>query len=219
MENKQSLSAGYLRFTHELLFSLNIALVLVLARTFVTPFSTLERLAHAINRRLHFPLHSNVGGYAALFTLGAALACCMVLLLHISRNTWLTKQVLHSLAGVASLTALPICWLYVSYVMQQPSVSSNLRLWLLSELAVAVVAVVLFLLSKWFLPAWINAVLLTLHFALWAWAFFGGTYFVRYPSRLIFPVVGLLSVLVWGLYVSRDGRQGIVSKGVIPVLS
>lgn len=54
--------------------------------------------------------------------------------------------------------------------------------------------------------------LVLIHFGLWGWLFLGGPYF-WHTFLCVFPLVGLVSSLLWVSYVSRPGRVAHASVG------
>ena len=211
MKKNQPTRTGYLRYAHEFLSSLNIALVANLQgnqkpnKLFSFLDSAEFRMQLRINAYLHLHPHSHVGGYTAFFVLSLGLGLCIFLLLRISSNTFLAREFLRSGAGFMSLLALPISWFYVIQVLGPVPFYLNLpRPWLVSELILIVACAVLYLLEKWPLPKWSGVVLLALHFGFWGCVALG-PYFWHDPFWVIFPMAGFCSSLVWGHYVSHQG--------------
>ena len=198
------------RFLLEILFSLNIALVAKLLGN-QRPnwfFSRLEygeaSLGPRVNASLHLHPHSNIGANAAFIMYGMAWAACFFLLLEIFSGTPLAQRFRSSMAGVVSLLALPVYWLYVSRLLGSDSTLPRPP-WVLLflELVAATVCAVMYLRTKWSLPAWGGVILLGLHFAVWDAVCFG-PYFWRAPFQSIFAVAGFCSVVAWGYYVSAQ---------------
>src|SRR5580692_11717055 len=95
-------SFAIVRYAHEILLSLNVALVLVSivelqARHLMAPFFSLEFSVHKL---LHIRETDFIGGYIALATSSIALALCIWLVFRLSAGSGITKAVLTSWAGV-----------------------------------------------------------------------------------------------------------------------
>jgi hypothetical protein len=214
MEKNQSTCARYLRYAHELLFSLNIALVARWAevRHPVWGFyywDVLEyRIEFAIEKIIYTFSHPNsrfvpkdVEGHTAFLLLALGLALCIFLLLRLFAHTVLANESLRSVAGFVSLLALPTFWLYITNLNPQPPGLPNPpRALLFLELAVTIATALFYLRGKWFLSKWSVAALIIFHHALWGWLFLGGVYFWHAPFEALFPGVALCASLAWSLY-------------------
>jgi hypothetical protein len=205
--------ASYLRYTHEFLFSMNIGLTAMWRETQQRGLSSFMLreiyLEFKVNTWLHLYPSSNVGGYIVFFALALSLALCICLLLRLLSQTFLANWFLRSVAGPVSLIALPACWFYVSRVFGVlPGLPDPPGIWLLLEMAMAVVCAMLYLYGKWPLPEWISIALVAVHFSFWHWLVTGGPYFWRLPAELALPITAFCSTLVWGVYISslRDVR-------------
>jgi len=205
---------GYLRRAHELLFSLNIALVAKLQgnqkpnKLFSLWESGEASLQSRINAYLHLYPHHHVGSFTAFFIYALGPALCLFLLLRALSGTVLVGKFLRSVAGIVSLVFLPISWLCVAQLIPVSPLLPNPPLALLaSELLVVSALAVMYLYASWPLPAWWGVAILLVHFAFWDWLVSGGPYFWRDPFRLVFPLAGFFSTLVWGAYVSRHSAQ------------
>jgi hypothetical protein len=207
MGKNLSTHTGYGRYLHEFLFSLNAALVFRLTSA-RTSFSNLEsRLKWQINDVLHLGAHSNVGGYTAFFALALGLALGIFVVLRLCSRTLLARELLRSVAGIVSLLALPVSWLYATHLFPVPRTLPNPRdPWIFLELVATMACAVFYLFARWPLPGWTGVLLLALHFGFWTWLSLGGPYFWRAAADLIFPTVGFFSCLAWGSYVSDQKR-------------
>jgi hypothetical protein len=203
---KDQVSRGRkLTYAHEFLLAVNIALV---AKWWqengrIIPLSNLLAFDHEyiiqdrINALLGLHPHNNVGGDLAFFavTLGWALSLFLLMRLVLILLPKLTLR----WSGLFPVTALPIICLYRSV----PPLFPNPPVFLvLLELFTAVVCCILYI-SKWLLSTWPIILLLVLHFVFWGWLFLGGPYVWRSPVGLSTPLAGLISSLVWGMYVKR----------------
>jgi hypothetical protein len=153
------------------------------------------------------PRVSNVGENAAFLVYALVWATFIFLVLRISSGTPLAQRFLISTAGVVSLLALPLSWLYVSHLLGPESVLPGPpRVLLFLELLVATVCAVMYLRAKWSLPVWGGVALLVLHFAFWDAVCFG-PYFWRAPIESVVAIVGFCSAFAWGRYVPDQERQ------------
>jgi hypothetical protein len=156
--------------------------------------------------------HSNVGGDIATFALTLALALCLFFIVRLLSTFSLMKAFLRSVAGFASVAALPVCWLYTNYVQWHlsriplaPGVHGPALPWPLVELAVVLLSILIYLWARWPFPAWASVALIVLHWAFWGWRFFArGTF--SYPG-IVFPLIGLGSTLAWAMYVSQQRTE------------
>jgi hypothetical protein len=209
MHKNQPLQTSFLRRVHEFLFSLNLALVVMLEgnqkpnRVFSLLESTELPLQLRINGSLHLYPHDRVGANIAFLTLALGLTVLIFLLLRASSTTSFVTEFLRSIAGFVSLLALPISWLFVAHLLGPPFMTSNPPpALLLLELAVVIVCAILYAYGRWPIPAWFTIALLALHYTLWGWIVSGGPYFWHDPFTLIFPIAGFCSSTIWVLYAS-----------------
>jgi hypothetical protein len=194
---------AFKRYVLECLFSLNIALCVRLANA-RTSFSSLEpSLKWRINSLLHLQPHSSVGGYSAFFAVALALTLGMLAILRLCSRAVLAEKLLRSVAGIASLAALPVSWLYVTHTIPVVPPGNLQSAWPLLELGVAIGCMVLYLIMRWPFPHWISILFLALHFGFWTWLSLGGLYFWRAPIELVFPTAGFCACLAWGRYVAH----------------
>ncbi len=208
---------SHLRHLHEFIFSFNLALVVTWARnqTAAHFWGVPSHLQFWINDHLHLPPHSGIGGYAAFLLSALEQALCIFVLLRLLSSTSLAREALSSVAGLASMTALPAFWLDFTHRFPQPLTLPNPpRFWLFFELAAALACILLYRFAKWPLAGWGSVMLLILHHGFWGWLFLGGPYFWLVPFQSLFPIVGLFSSLAWGLYVSEQRRQEQVAHPV-----
>jgi hypothetical protein len=209
LETNLGTQPQYLRLAHESLFALNIALVAQLEGNQKPNklFSLLEygelELRLKINGYFHLHPHSDVGANVAFLAYSLGLALLIFLLLRISSRTFAAQQFLR-LAGIVSVLALPVSWLYLARQLGWLTIfSSPLRYLLVVELLVAAVSALLYLYIRWPLPAWGSVGLLLLHFGFWEAVCFG-PYFWLGPVQSVVTLAGLCSSLAWGIYVSRE---------------
>jgi|HubBroStandDraft_6_1064221.scaffolds.fasta_scaffold01726_14 hypothetical protein len=204
-EHKRS-PANHLRITSEFLFSLNIALLFVLVRSMVRVLPWQDTLQFRINGFFDLHPHSRVGAYGSVFGIAFVLALCIFLVLRLFSFIFVGDLFLRFVVGFVSVFALPVAWLDVSQSGGLPSYfPSPSHIWLLVELGATFVFISFYLLKKWVPLLWVAIAWLILHFSFWSWIFFDANFRIfLVPSRLIFPLVGFLSSVTWGLYVSKQ---------------
>jgi hypothetical protein len=209
-----------LRLVHEFFFMFNLVLVARLTeglRDF-WPFRYLfmgsweTKLEFGIESDIFHRSHPNVPfaskdlpGHTAflLVTLGIALAGAAILAF-LSRTRFV-KELLRSVAGLASVLMLPVSWLYVTRLYPEYSVLPSLaRPWLYVELIVSATAIFVYVFAPRFLPDWSLVVLLLTHHLMWGWLFLGGPYFWRSPFLSLLPATGLCASIAWLVYISHQ---------------
>src|SRR5437899_7345846 len=133
MTNNLPARANRLRLVHEALFSLNIGLAVRWAMAEAN-YSALT-LQFWINRHLRLHPHSSVGGDAAFLLLALGITLCVFLLLRAFSSTFFVRRLLHSIAGILSVAALPFVWLYSARVHEPlPGFPNPPSAWLLIQL-------------------------------------------------------------------------------------
>jgi hypothetical protein len=201
------------RYLCEALFSWNLALIAKL-RADRIPFFLLDfgqfEVQFWINRHLHLHPHSDIGGDSAFLIYALIWALFIFLVLRLFSGTRITSGFLRWAAGVFSLLALPVSWLYQGTA---PTVPDPPHVLLVLELLLATGSAILFLLSRRPFPMWSMIVILVPHFVLWGWLFLGGPYFWLAPFETIVPLAGFFSSLAWGLYVSHESADRTATDG------
>jgi hypothetical protein len=193
------------RYAHEILLSLNLALALVSvveiqARYLMTPFFSLEFSVHKL---LHVHETDFISGYIALSFSSMALAFCIWLVLRLSAGSEVTKAFLRYWAGIVVLVAPSAFWLY-SYQKYGWPFGWPYR-WAPFELSLALLCTQLYVARRWRFPAWFSVLLLVAHFAYWFWVAGGGIYFAPNYAGPAAPVLGFCSAVAWGVYVQCLG--------------
>ncbi len=225
-------TATYVRYAHELAFSIYFPLLAIMA-------NAIRSILHPATNSWVDNLYSLIGGcqhaqsyedpklrftFAFLWAISAIVL--FVCLRTLATHTF-TQIFLRTFAGIVALAGSPLALWYVVF-------RSNLRVfgfpgalayavyfhsphWLAVEVVVILIFGLLFALGKWALkPSW-SLVVLTLHFAIWAWLVLLGagsgnillwpgyswTSFTRAQPSLIYPVLGLLASVAWGLYIRQ----------------
>jgi hypothetical protein len=210
MARTDGAATSYLWWSHELLFSINLALlIMVLHEGSMGGHSWSWRLLHFYDSYRHpdvdfrYAFDRESQAYAMAFLLQWLLAAATFLSLRLLARFSLTKVVLRTFAGLVALAAYPLMCLCFG---------DGRILFLEVELAIAIVCLVLFAYQKWPVSAPLNAFLLVLHFAIWTW--FPGfpefaCCFLFWPARtwvhgnelrLVYPLLGFCSTLLWAAY-------------------
>ena len=200
------------RYIHDFLFCLNLALVLKLEgnqkpNKFFSFFESGESLLQSkINASLHLHPHHSFGANLAFLLLALVLALLLFVVLRVLLTSSFLKNVFHSTAGVISLIALPVGWLWVSRLIGIAAPLPNPPRWALYlELSAVAAYAVLYSVGRWVLPLWLTMTLFAVHFGYWDFLVSRGPYFWLDPFSLIFPFVGLLATIAcgWGLSLSK----------------
>jgi hypothetical protein len=211
---RKALGAKQLRYAHEALFALNLALVLKLEGNQVPNrfFSVLDfgeaSLQSRINRYFQLHPHSAVGGNIAFIVPALVLALLLFALIRIAVASSLIRKVFVSAAGIVSLIALPVVWLsVVRLIGVAPPLPNPPHLLLYFELFTATACAFLYLYAYWPIPGWVSIAMLAVHFGFWDWIISRGPYFWLNPFSLIFPLTGFFATLLWAITVSRTATQ------------
>ena len=203
------------RYIHQILFCLNLALVLKLEgnqkpNKFFSFFESGESpLKSKINASLQLHPHHSFGANLAFLLLALVITLLLFIVLRILLTSSFLKNVFQSTAGVISLIALPAGWLWVSRLIGIGEPFPNGPRWALYlELSAVAACAVLYFAGKWVLPSWLTVTLLAVHFGCWDFLLSGGPYFWRDPFRLIFPLAGFFATFSWGIHLSPPRRVG-----------
>jgi len=119
---------------------------------------------------------------------------------------------LRTFAGIVAVAGFPLTAGYVSFRGYVQMLSSIPRAflyayaphrWLAVEVMATLVCIFLYVFLKWPTKARWGLLLLCLHFAVWTWfVFIGGG-----KSLIIFPLLGFLASLAWGMYVRQSAEN------------
>jgi hypothetical protein len=179
-----------LRYCHEALFSLSIALAIVFAITVTTTQSFLLKWKIEVNVFFRLNPHHELGGYAVIAISTATVALCLFAVLRILAKSFLAKKILGPIAGVVSVTVAPVL---IFYVNRQYG-------WLFFEAALCAA----FVLGRYYItvriPNWVGVCVLASHSLLWLWTF---TQQFFESVILVVPLAGLFSGIIWLFYISR----------------
>jgi hypothetical protein len=181
---------GYLQPLHELLFSLNIALVgitaLILGDGVFAPF---VRLSSFVNQQLGRKAMDAAGGYLAFFGYVTVLTTALVFILWFLRRAAVTRAILAYTGGFLAIGLSPACWFYITHWHG----------WYPIEVIVCALCSALYLAQTWPIPTAGTILLMSVHYGFWGHRFWQQT---RHNiAELLLPTVGFLSCIVWGLYV------------------
>jgi hypothetical protein len=189
----------YVRWSHELLFSIYCSFLFVWAeesRPFAWPTAYLYFWhPHAVALgRIDFLLF-----YSEVFLI---LASVLFLSLRLIRRFAFSRILLRTIAGAVAVAGFPLVCQY----------RQNQRLFLLDiELILAAVSFLLWVYRKWPVPAPLNVVLLIVHYSLWS--FLSGEARIvdwRWPSGILdyawlaYSALGLAYTLVWAAYLRHS---------------
>ncbi len=209
---------SYLIRIHEILFALAVGCTGAFAVFAYAPksiVSWLYRLDSSISAPLTVGKSDLASNYFVFFILSTALALCIAAFAFTFSDTRRTKKILLTLPGFTAITALPALWcagrgFWLSGWPVRPAI-------FLVETLFVVFFTFRYVLGKWCLPAWMNGVILAIHFALWSTEFGpydGIRWMLRFhefrPYLLFVPagapvawVMAFASAMVWMEYVGR----------------
>ena len=204
---QQSSANRYWLYSYELLFSLNLALVLTWESAQTSASRTALSLQGGINHLMRYPPQSPIGGYIAFTLLSVAQGFVIFLMLRLLSYATIVNRILLPITGIASLIVLPLSWLsfhrqFPGFFVGPGALPDLPHWWLYIELVLCVILAALFL-RGWmpFLKGWAGVFLLLFHFIVWGWLFLGGTYFWLTPAKAFIVFTGFCSCLEWGQYV------------------
>jgi hypothetical protein len=142
-----------------------------------------------------------IRGYFEYLVSSLLVALGIDILLRISANSRVTKEILRSVSGLLLVSAPFFFWFYYYEIVGWPF-GWPYRL-APFEFVLAVSCFIIYLLGKWPIPGWISILLLAAHYSFW--------YFIpsSNPARAdyagpIAPILGFCSAWVWGIYVGRS---------------
>jgi len=208
--NEQPMDVMYvqrccLRHIHEVLFSLNVALGVVLGLEFgydgvFVPIFRLEQiLYHQVGLKGGGGATS---GHLALFLCTVLLTALLALLVRCFRRTSVMDYILVSAAGFVALGVAPACWFYINHRCGWS--------WYPAETAVYSFFAVLYLFRKWTMPAVVTILIVSVHYGFWYLRFW------EYPhgsAELLAPIVGFCACFVWGIDVPvARARSGLAAR-------
>jgi hypothetical protein len=212
----------YLRWIHELLFSIYFSVVVVSAEeTRSLSWATTLRLFDYSHRYpgVARPIDDPRGERFIMFVLVWFIAGAVFLSLRLLARHPFTRVILNPFAGFVALAGLPCAFLYSGY---------GNRTILIEEIAISGIAVFLYTFRKWQLPAWFGIGLLVIYFGIstwfaWnSWNTFPLGFYILWPSwdwilfawvqtRAIYPLVGFCSAVIWAMYVRQSTNTGTAS--------
>lgn len=197
-----------LQWLHELLFSMNLAILTVWVNT-VTARSSWAVILKSTILSYRYPNRpAGTDDYfevqEAFFLLVVALAMVLFLVFRISAGSAVTRALLRVLAGFVAVGGFPLAVLYIgqSYSGFSRAMVSVLFL----ELLGASICVFLFEWGKWSVPTVFTVLFVAVHFGVWALATWGSYEFIPFYS-----LIGFFASLAWGIYVAwtrMSGEQG-----------
>lgn len=113
-QSGRSQESNYLRYLHEVLFSLNVAFASMTLAFAISPQGTriFSGMESSINRLLGIRQTDYIRGYFATVIPSVVLAFALWAVLRLSWKTRTTRVILRSVAGMVALFALPALWFY-----------------------------------------------------------------------------------------------------------
>ena len=196
------LSFALLDCSHKALFSLSTAFLLInllflFSQNLRIPFIRLEI---SINLLLHIRQTDYIRGYFEFAIPSVILAACICMLLHISSDRRLTKQILRSVAGIVLLFGPLAFWILyyqlVGWSFGWPYRGAPV------ELALAVLCLILYLSGNWPVPRGAGILLLAAHYGFWYWTPSTNPMLAGFTGPIA-PVLGFCAALAWGAYRAR----------------
>src|ERR1700730_7075700 len=188
---------AYIRWTDQILFSINLALLIVWVNAQTSSSIFVGRVGYPVHRYLspywehQWRMALRPGGYVEFIGLWWLLAAVVLLLLQLLTRISLPRVLRLALgAVVGGIFGFPLACLYLRTTLGFSAIET---LWLSLEAVAFAFCAVLYLYRKWPVPDSPTVVLLALHFVLWGWT-------ISHETRLwvVFPVVGFCSCLVGG---------------------
>jgi hypothetical protein len=211
MKNERPSVTSGVRYVHECMFSLNLASAIIASVFLDGPtsvVSALFRMEISVQRVLHIHQTDLHLGYWAFFLPATALALCIWLLLRLTSNTRLAREMLRSIAAFAALALPAVYWLCARYEERRRYGWNPLQAIQTYELLAALVLLSLYLANKRPIPLWSSALIVVLHFSFWFWQFGPYSLLLGFGGPVVLePVIGLSSALAWLLY-TRHPESG-----------
>lgn len=185
------------RFFCDCALAYNLAVVLVWIRA-----STAVHFALLDKFKIAFPPHERfsdnyAAGYPAFFALAALFSLFLFISIRLIRRIFGAEQILRVVGAIISIAAAPIWWVYLNEILWPVQVGAIAKLFLSTEVVVAVVATLWYLRRGRPVPSWSGVLILVVYYGFWSKIFW---YF--FPDVLSFavPLIGLCSALAWYWY-------------------
>jgi len=207
--NRLPTSKNRLLYIHEGVFSINLAYTVVALTFLHGPSALTERLARMemlINEFLNIRQTDFIAGYWEFYLPVAVLALCLWFPMYLSSNSRLTRKILRSLAGMSAICGIPIIWLSATYLTDRKYGWSPLRAIQVYELILIFFCLILYLWGKWRVPRWCGVFILLFHCGFWFYQFGLRPRFSTYSGPNA-PIMGLIAVLTWALFVGYQSQQ------------
>jgi hypothetical protein len=147
--------------------------------------------------------HSDAGQYFSFCLVSLGLTICIFFLLRLISASVVAGVLLRFGGGVVPLVGVPTVWLYMEKVLAPFIIVPAYLNWLAVETAIAAMCAVVFAFTNWRVPLWAGAAALVVHFGLW-WRVFAEPPLISPALSFAFPVLGLCSTAVWGLYLAHE---------------
>jgi hypothetical protein len=158
------------------------------------------------------------------------LALLLFFLIRVLASFLATDLFLEIIGGAVAVVGFPTFYLVFASSSFSANGGGTHRPWPWLEIALALVFCALFYFRKFPIPAFIAVLLLGLHFVYWGWVAgsWSGVVVVRSyilwsPAFWIltlfyagFPLIGILSSLIWGKYLRAGSIEGVSGKDASP---
>lgn len=217
MTEKMPKRKEYLRYLHELMFSMNNGYAIALAVWFfmfqpshLNPTSRMERLRAWINYYFRLDRLDATAGNIILFASAIGSFLFLLLVLHLAARTAASRVILDPVAAITSMGAVLASWL---------SDSSGPSILYLVGLEFAVICGFLYLARGWRIPIWCSGPFLVIHFSFWGWGLWQYPWHLYFRPHAVQPfaqavpvllsLVSPCSALVWALYRSRPRAESV----------
>ena len=176
-----------LRQIHELFFSLNVAVGVVMGLDlgYDGVFVPIFRLEHIIYDQLGLKGGGGAtSGYLAFSLCVTLLTAFLFLLMRCFRRTTMMDYILVFVSGFLALGVAPACWFYLRH-----RYGWN---WYPAETAVYWFLAVFYLFRKWTIPVFVTILIVSIHYGFWYSRF---SEYEHSPVELLAPIVGFCACL------------------------
>jgi len=225
-------TGNYLRHVNAVMFAVYLSLLLIMANAVRSILHSggdywIYRLCLVMTGVRRPASYEDPGLRFAFFFLWMASAAVVFLIVWLLSRFSFVRIFLRVFAGIVAVVGFPIANGYASFRAYLDTLGSLPQAflyayaphrWLGVEVLASLVGIFLYVFVKWPKKAMWGLLLLFLHFALWSWLVLLGagsgnillwpgyswTRLTRENPSLIYPLLGVLTSLVWGLYLRKS---------------